>query len=308
MSFSPFLISYKAILKKDQHRKIHFSMLGRRFFPQWRQAMNWTKTTFSAVATLFLLMAACGGSGSDGDGGPNGGGASGSATHLFYRSGSISRIDPDNPSAAPVLIEAGATAGERGLWHATVDNAKGQLTDWHTRAIVYANKDDGKLYKISTLKRDSQTPAQVSNETGASIVCDSDWEADLSDHGRSVYLYELPGGDDDCFFADDNVWKMVRMGMAAADTPIIAKEVVIGFFNSATEAITGFLAIDGQEIVRCDQDFQNCSPVVAFTNEGKRLRGSILQVDGKLYHYTRIQPPSHPHSTPSLEEPPHPSP
>ena len=191
-------------------------------------------------------------------------------------------VDPANPSATPAVVEAGATTGERGIFSGTID-ANQQLTNWHTRTIIYA-KGDGRLYKISTLRDNSQTPSQISSEAGASILCDTDWRVDFSDHNQSVYLYELAGNDGNCLLAGDNIWKMVRVGMSATDSPITAKKVVGGIWDT-NSAIIGFLVIEGQEIVRCDKNFQNCSPVISFANEGKRLWGSLLQVDNKIYHY-----------------------
>jgi len=268
--------------------------------------------TLSSLIFIGLLVTACGSSGdgppsagaggggtdgsigtvSGGGGSGGGGGGSTSKTHLFYKSGSISRVDPANPTATPVLVEGGNTAGESGIVHGTLDLTNKRITDLHTRSIIYANTDNGKLYKMSALKSDPQTPIQVSNETGASIICDTDDEIDWSDHGKSVFFYKLPGGDSNCNTGDD-VWKMVRLNMSASDAPIMAKAWELGQFNQSTGALEGFLAFDGNKLVRCDQNFQNCTDLVLFSTSAEALEDNfsgdaILRVDNQLFHYNTV--------------------
>lgn len=257
--------------------------------------------TLSTLIFIGFLMAACGNSGS---GTPGGGGGSSSAAHLFYKSGSISRIDPDKPTATPILVEGGNTSWETGIIHGTLDTTNKRITGLHIQSIVYANTDNGKLYKISTLKRNSQTPVQVSNETGAFAICITDNESDWSDHGKSVFFYRLPGGDNTCFTGDD-LKKMVRLNMSASDTPIVAnvaRNWKLGLFNQSTGALEGFLAVDGNTFERCDQNLQNCTHVISFSRSAEELERNfsgdvILRIDAQIFHYDTVSgvlsPPRH---------------
>lgn len=194
-------------------------------------------------------------------------------------------------------------AAESLILHGTLDTTIPALTGLHVRTLIYA-KEDGKLYKVSALQGDPLTPAQVSNETGAATVCNSDWEADIADHNNAVYLYELPGPDDLCFTLD-NIWKMVRVGMTATDSPITAKRVLTTLNSPTTGAIIGFLAIEGLTLVHCDPDFLNCSdlPLTTFTTRVEELGENtfagfvILRVDDTLRSYdvanNTLSPPLH---------------
>jgi len=194
-----------------------------------------------------------------------------STTSLFFQSGSISALDPADPAAPPVVIESAATQEAQGILHGTIDFTNQKITGIHTRTIIYANIDDGKLYKIDTSK--PPVPVQVSNETGGAAFCDphgAENEPDLSDHGKSVYIYQVPGNDGSCFTTDD-VWKMVRLNMTASDSPITAKPIVTVLNDTSTGATIGFLAFEGNKLVRCDQNFLNCSDVLSFTTDVEEL-------------------------------------
>ena len=165
---------------------------------------KWKQTGLVIVLSLFL--AACGGGGGSGGGGnptvtppitppptpPSGAGIP--ETRLFFAGGSVLAVDPKNPSEKPVIVDPAATSGEVGLFDGKWNAAQKTLTDAHFRTIIYANSDNGKLFKVSALKADSLTPAQVSNETGAVTTCGAGSVPDFADHNNSVYLYLLPEG------------------------------------------------------------------------------------------------------------------
>ncbi len=207
---------------------------------------------------------------------------------LFYNSGSISMIDLANPSVAPIMVEARSTVGEAGLWHGAIDVAGQRATDLHTRTIIYGTADG--IYKISALKGDPKTPVQVSNEMGVAEMCKYQWASDFADHNDTIYLYKMPGADTSCGTSDDE-WKMVRVGMDATMDPVIAKEMDLEIYDTASGAIIGFLAFEGNKIIRCDQNFLSCSDVVSFVSNGEVLEDNpfigtaILWVDDKLYRY-----------------------
>ncbi|MCI0527123.1 MAG: hypothetical protein L0Y56_06740, partial [Nitrospira sp.] len=180
------------------------------------------------------------------------------------------------------------TEWETGVLHATWDGFTGSLPEGHLRTILYAS--GGKLFKISTLKSTSLTPSQVSSEAAPTGLCDAHAEFDFSDHNNAVYIYELPGSDNSCG-GNDNIWKMVRVGMGSSDNPIIIKKVVETLYNDFTSSIVGFLAIDGTMLVRCDQNFKICNPISPFNTTVESLQYNpfvgvtVLQIDDKLYTY-----------------------
>jgi len=213
---------------------------------------------------------------------------SGSVSGLFYNSGSISMVDLANISGTPVMVETSSTVGESGLWGGAVDVAGQRVTDLHIRTIIYGTADG--IYKVSTLKGDSKTPVQVSNETGVADMCEYEWASDFADHNNTIYIYVLPGADSSCGTFDDE-WKMVRVGMDATVSPIAAKAMDLEIYDTSTGAITGFLAFEGDKIIRCDKNFQSCTDVISFVTEGEVLEdnpfmnAAILWIDDKLYHY-----------------------
>lgn len=254
------------------------------------------------IIFFMLFLTACGGGGGNGGGGsppitppatqPPPPSASAPETRLFFAGGSILAVDPKNPSVNPVVVDPAATSGEAGLLDGKWSAAEKKITDTYFRTIIYANSDNGKLFKVSALKADSLTPTQVSNETGAVTTCGAGSVPDFADHNNSMYLYLLPGGDSACSTGDD-VLKMVRLGMGPSDSPItITKERISILWDPATGAWVGNLAVDGSDLVRCDQNFQNCgAPLISFTKtlrefENDPLDGSVsLRVDGNLYRY-----------------------
>jgi len=87
---------------------------------------------------------------------------------------------------------------------------------------------------------------------------------------------------------------MVRVGMSASDSPIVAKRVISALYDKATLEIVGFLAIEGKKLVRCNQDFVGCSDVIsssALVFSGGEIASNhltghiILNVDNALYNY-----------------------
>jgi len=186
-------------------------------------------------------------------------------------------------------VELAETEWETGVLHATWNGFTGSLTEGHLRTILYTSGD--RLFKISALKSDPLTPSQVSSETAATGICDAHAEFDFNDHNNAVYIYELPGLDSSCVGDDDNVWKMVRVGTKSNDSPIVIKKIVETLYNDFNLSIVGFLAIDGNMLVRCDPTFKICNPISPFTTTVESLQYNpfmgvaVLQIDDKLYTY-----------------------
>jgi len=88
------------------------------------------------------------------------------------------------------------------------------------------------------VKGQSLTPAQVSSETGAATVCDTDPDSDLMNVDNSIYFYKLPGTDGNCNTSDD-VEKMVTVGMSSSTSPvtITPKKAIFNDENKQIEKI-----------------------------------------------------------------------
>lgn len=197
--------------------------------------------------------------------------------YLFYTANdglgniSLHAVDPDNP-AAPIPVEATGLvdAGKEEILSGLYDPAKQQLIGSHIQTLVYA-KTDGMIYKVSTQPTVTPTPVQISNETGAAAICDSDEEPDFGgNHGNSVYGYSLPGADTTCFTSDD-VWKGIRLNMTSVDSPIdfsaLALQPVTTLRDMTNAAIVGWIAVDHSAgtLVECTADFTDCSTTIIGT-------------------------------------------
>jgi len=286
--------------------------------------MSTTRSLRWALIGLVVLLSACpskndpppnpppgGGSsssssssGGSSSGGSSSGGSSGgaTATYLLYSSGpsfddSIYGVDPAAP-ATPVSVDVGTTEIiVTSLFNGTLNPATQVLSDVHQRAAVYA-RTNGRLYKASTLKSGTPTPAQLSSETQATTLCDisstsslaAETETDFVDFNNSQIVYRLPGIDDDCGTVDD-VFHMVRYGMSATDAPIAAKEPVVGILNVSTGAIAGWLVLDAGALRRCDANFVNCGVALmtgvteATVLDGLRLDRFLLQLNNLVRVY-----------------------
>ena len=221
----------------------------------------------------------------------------GSGSYLFY-SGSISAVDPATP-ASPITVEAGTDVdfnileGVNKVFAGTYDAATKNLNNMHDHAIVYA-KTNGKLYKVSALKSSgTPTPTQLSSETAADKICGWDGIAyDFANPDSSQIVYQTPGANTTCDDGDD-VYKMVRLGMSAADAPVTAKHPIIDLNDwAATGALSGWLVNDAGALKRCDASFANCGAslksIASSAEWEDTVLGSnriLLNIDGALYVY-----------------------
>ena len=115
-------------------------------------------------------------------------------------------------------------------------------------------------------------------------------QTDFANIENSTYLYVLPGPNATCGNSDD-VWKLVRLGMGASATPVMAKIAVSDIFESATGAISGWLVHDAGELQKCDANFSGCTTVTSVSSSVEwRLQASfdniLLDIDNQLYIYS----------------------
>jgi len=222
-------------------------------------------------------------------------------SYLFY-SNSLNAVDPSNPTA-PALIEptadlvqtpGGFRATAEIFRFGTVDIPTKVITNEHNYAVIYPSTD-GRIYKVSALIAGSLAPVQVSNESQADQICTnviggSAVHTDLANVDNSVYLYVLPGPDTNCDTNDD-VWKMVRLGMGATDAPVLAKKVVQDLHDANTAALAGWLVHDSGELQRCDVNFAGCTTVTTVTDSADwRVQATfdnmLLEIDDELHIYS----------------------
>ncbi|VAX27176.1 hypothetical protein MNBD_NITROSPIRAE01-2052 [hydrothermal vent metagenome] len=207
---------------------------------------------------VMVFISACSGSGG-GAGGfavidpcsenpPSLSAANNTGTLHFYTGCGLWAVDPDKPSE-PGLVEAAYLGGSLkrligGVW----DTASKKVTQKKLHALMYA-KADGRFYRISANKAVPITPIQVSSETEANRMCGviATLE-DYQDLNNSIYVYSMPGPDQDCGLSDDNIEKYIRLGMSAGTSPVTfprAREIftINDLVDKDTGALTGWLAI-----------------------------------------------------------------
>ncbi|MHB8535389.1 MAG: hypothetical protein ACYDBW_08085 [Sulfuricaulis sp.] len=210
-------------------------------------------------------------------------------TYLFYKN-PLSAVDPAN-STVSIAIEPPGTA---------IDNVTAiedgrylpapsyLVSDRHYRTIVYHKTSAGTLWKVNTLTGGSLTPVQVSNESTATI-CATQGAPDYANPDNAEFLYRLPGADGICGNADD-VWKMIKVGMSAADAPYAAFQPLAAVRDPVTGAISGWLAINGSSLNAYDANFGNPVLVSTFTTSASKVMTSsdgriVLNIDSSLRVY-----------------------
>jgi hypothetical protein len=174
----------------------------------------------------------------------------------------------------------------------TYDSATPAVTDVHNYAMVYANKN-GHLYKTSALQNSgAPTPTQLSNVSDAETICSTTVAAtDFANPDNSQIVYQTPGSNSSCFDNDD-IYKMVRLGMGSSDVPVSAKQPIgTALHDWSTGTISGWLVKDANDLKRCDANFANCStsllPNITYASQ-LLIAGSnrwLLEVDHVVYVY-----------------------
>lgn len=253
----------------------------------WQRRRNQCNTRpMTALGSLLivtaLVLAGCGGGGGGGGDSGSGGGSGGGGgnppppapaateTYLFY-SGSLTALDPLAPSA-PITVDidiASPMSGMQPIVYGTYDAAARSLSDLHNRSIVYAK--GANLFKVSAVKGAMPAATPLSSEATipASGICDTYVAPDYADHVNARYVYALAGGDGDCGTDGDNVWKMVRVGMGAADAPrliSVGRKPIAEIIDPATGAVTGWLMLQGTQLVKLDANFANVQVVANGVN------------------------------------------
>lgn len=248
--------------------------------------------------SLLALLGACGGGGG---GTPPGTPAppppptpvvpSTPETYLFIgEATTVSAIDPADPTTV-IAVDVGDTSNHKTVQHGTVES--GVIKFIHNRTIIYIR--DKYLFKVSALKESgAPAPKQLSNESSMDTFCNESMVfADYNDHNNARFLYEAPGADADCTIIEDNVWKMVKVGMNNTESPLAASAgmVPLGVIRTAgTLAIAGFIVKNGLDLQRVGPDFETPVLITSFTTSANVLWSTangnlLLETDGEFINY-----------------------
>ena len=212
------------------------------------------------------------------------------STYLFHHS-PLTAIDPDDPVNSTAIHPPGTdTADVTPIQHADYYPLARMIFDRHIRTIIYRLPATGEWWKVSALKRDGLLPTRLSNETAATAICGAPVQKpDYMNHENARFVYRLPGTDAACNTADD-VWKMLKAGMSASDSPVAAYSPVAAIHDIQNGALTGWLAKNGNSLFAYDAEFANPVLLANFaTNAVQTAVGPggivFLTIDDKLHAY-----------------------
>ena len=250
---------------------------------------------YSGLLGASLLLSACGGGGG-GDIAPSSGAGAPAPTetYLFFE-GSLAAVDPAAPTA-PIFIEPTGTevSGLAAIEAGQYDAGARRVRDVHFRTLVYGR--GANLWKVNAVKGTAAPSAvRVSSEAsiGTDGICDSFYASDFADQNNSRYAYEIPGADNDCSTAGDNLWRLVRVGMDDTTLPITSANIdePLTVIRDVTNgAITGWLRLAGTNLVRYDADFGNPITVANLVGSARVVATApngrvFLKIDSELKIY-----------------------
>jgi hypothetical protein len=234
-------------------------------------------------AVITSVLSGCGGGSNNGDVASAGGsGASPpvQAPPLVSNVGTagvfVAYADPGSGNFASAPI--GSYGGKRQSLHGNVDFMTGANQSQPAGIEIYEGSD-GHIYGLDLTSAGAPAPQQLSSESAATIddACTLSgataaggnydyvgvyFAADLQTTTNSSYFYRLPGPDGVCGTADD-VIHMVKTGMTATSTPIVASDLPVATVHSASGGILGFVIKSGANLVLVDGNFAN--PIVLGT-------------------------------------------
>lgn len=167
----------------------------------------------------------------------------------------------------------GSFAGARVYTFGTLVAGSPVLANEAGYSEIYKSSD-GHIYRLDLSITGAPAPRQVSSESNATTddLCsvngaDADngtgvnylavqFFNDFDNPENSSYFYRLPGPDGTCNTNDDVVY-MVKLGMAATDVPILARQPATVIHNPNSGAIIGYVVNEGAALTQYDANFQN---------------------------------------------------
>jgi len=179
-----------------------------------------------------------------------------------------------NFAAAPI----GSYAGKKQVMRGTVDFQTGTNVSQPAGIEVYKGSD-GHIYGLDLTAIGVPAAEQLSSETGATVddtctlsgtqVAGANYDyvgvyfaVDLVTTTNASYIYRLPGPDGVCNTPDD-VFHMVKTGMAPTDAPIVVSGMPVATVRTAQGGISGLVVKSGASLELVDSNFAN--PVVLGT-------------------------------------------
>lgn len=202
------------------------------------------------------------------------------------------------------------------LMEPTVDAASGAINGSRRAAVAYLGAD-GYFYRLGGLTTDSLTPSQIASERGMELTeprCQPASLArvvDSADYLQSAIFYQRSSPDASGSCSPTGPTKLIRVGMSPADAPITVPYEPIRYVSSdfgdvsafdpirsRRGGITGWLALDGSNVIRCDATFTICQSAASFVRSVRLLPTTVysspsgvlpdvgvVQIDGQLYTF-----------------------
>ncbi|MGO9634632.1 MAG: hypothetical protein ACLPX1_12160 [Steroidobacteraceae bacterium] len=231
--------------------------------------MRYFTSVFVLGVTTLGALSGCGG-GSGGYYGNGGGGPPPLVSYVGTTGVFVAWADPisGNFAAAPI----GSYAGKKQVMRGTVDFQSGTNLSQPAGIEVYKGSD-GHIYGLNLAAIGMPAGEQLSSEAAATVddvctlpgtqVAGADYDyigvyfaADLQTTTNSSYIYRLPGPDGVCNTADD-IFHMVKTGMASTDAPIIVSGMPVATVRTAQGGISGFVVKSGATLQLVDSNFAN---------------------------------------------------
>lgn len=207
-------------------------------------------------------------------------------TYLFHTGGLVA-VDPRNTlrtftlSNQPLPVHTATVAR-----YIPESNT---VTDIRDAAQVYMR--NGKIWKIESNVLNTPMARQVSYESSASEDCGSQPGNALTNKVSDVRIvYQTPGPDGDCKQTDDNVWRMVSLGMTPSSAPQPAKPVFMSFHDPDTGLAAGWLGSVDKQIYVYDADFGTATLLSTFQTSVAAwkigsIAATIVRVDDAVHAF-----------------------
>lgn len=176
-------------------------------------------------------------------------------------------------NSSSAFAPMGSYAGKRQSLHGSVDFTTGASLSQPAGIEVYKGSD-GHIYALDLTSTTTPTPQQLSTESSATVddTCSFTgttagtgayynyagvfFAADLQNPPNTSYVYRLPGPDGVCDTPDD-VFHMVKTGMSATASPVVATGMPVATVHNTMGGITGFVITSGANLVLVDSNFAN---------------------------------------------------
>lgn len=234
-------------------------------------------TSLAAVATLTMSSAAFAG-------------IQDTNTYRAFTSsqGTLSLIDPVNPSATPIVIAEGEFLGDmfRSGLISGANVANDQITDFHNRHLVFVN--NRKLYRASLVKASPRSVLQITSD--AEVCAVDTTYSDFAVPGNSSIVFESAGPDSLCDTSDD-VKRFTTLLANSSRAPIDlgGYNVEAPLYRETDGALLGYLVRNGKDVRRVGVTFSlpgaALLTLAAADSElviGSRFGGSFLYLQGAL--------------------------